>query len=217
MSRKLHIKHSYNYESRVSAYFSEHGCDFYVTQLYDSTQTENLSSSTQLQRFLGTTDTETILRSLEWSNLVVAKLIIPRSLENGNTEDMNLAEDHLTEQITWANFLGLPALMFPLNLACNNNLSRIIHRDISEPKRESAIWAVLPVVAEKSGSGDSLEENLALKSWRAWDDFRMSTDQHHRLGVALRIVFQFIKDVWFVSLLTSMIKVEIVYIETILN
>ena len=188
-----------------------------MTQLYDSTQTENLSSSTQLQRFLGTTDTETILRSLEWSNLVVAKLIIPRSLENGNTEDMNLAEDHLTEQITWANFLGLPALMFPLNLTCNNNLSRIIHRDISEPKRESAIWAVLPVVAEKSGSGDSLEENLALKSWRAWDDFRMSTDQHHRLGVALRIVFQFIKDVWFMSLLTSMIKVEIVYIRLVNN
>ena len=134
---------------------------------------------------------ENILKSLEWSNLVVAKLIIPKCLENGNTDEINTAEDILVEQITWANFLGLPALMFDLNVESNNNLSRIIHRDISEPKRESAIWSVLPVIAPGSGSGDS-QQNLALKSWRLWDDFRMSMDQHHRLGVALRSVFKFI-------------------------
>lgn len=70
--------------------------------------------------------------------------------------------------------------------ATNTNCSRIINRNIMKPQRDCAIWCSMPLIWPGSSDCNSTE-NGALQSWRIWDEFRMSSDQHHRVSVVLRI------------------------------
>jgi hypothetical protein len=63
----------------------------------------------------------------------------------------------------------------------NSNLSRVIQRNVFKPQRDCSIWCTVPILSEGP------TENTALNSWKTWDSFRMSCDQHHRVSLALRL------------------------------
>jgi len=53
---------------------------------------------------------------------------------------------------------------------------------MSKPNFERALWTVVPILWDEKNC-----ENPALKSWRIWDDFRMSLNHNHRTGVAIKL------------------------------
>ena len=57
-----------------------------------------LNETKNSERFLGETDYLDILNSLSWSNLVVSRLYVDKTIEEGNAEQINRAEDALQVQ-----------------------------------------------------------------------------------------------------------------------
>lgn len=76
-------------------HFTEHGCDFMVTKLFDETVTNSLTNASPDQRYLGDTDATDMLNSLNWSNLVVSRLCVDPHLEDGDCDQITAAEDAL--------------------------------------------------------------------------------------------------------------------------
>ena len=54
-----------------------------------------LNETKKNERFLGETDYLDILNSLSWSNLVVSRLYVDKTIEEGSAEQTNRAEDSL--------------------------------------------------------------------------------------------------------------------------
>ena len=76
-------------------HFSEHGCDFMVTKLFDETATKRLSTAKKGQKYLGETPVKSLLNSLEWSNLIVSRIHVDEDLEGENMQKSNDAQDAL--------------------------------------------------------------------------------------------------------------------------
>jgi len=166
-------------------HFTAHGCDFMVTKLFNNEAVSRLAEATETDRYLGETDCCDMLNSLSWSNLVVSRLTLDKHLEHGTVDEINNAEDALQEQLDWTYFLGLPATMMEL-AGDNTNCARIIMRNIMKPQRDCTVWCSIPALW-KSEDINETEKNMALKSWRVWDDFRMACNQNHRAAIALRV------------------------------
>ncbi|KAI8388474.1 PRMT5 arginine-N-methyltransferase-domain-containing protein [Radiomyces spectabilis] len=120
-----------------------------------------------------------ILKSAEWSEVVVGELADWLQLDSADTYTRTSSELVLKQELAWACHLGLLAVMLP-SLPKKNmaNIVRTINHHVTSMSY-TQMWIKVPLVDK-----DDLDTNA---SWRRWNQFKILTEHNPKIHIALEI------------------------------
>uniref|UniRef100_A0A915KPU6 Uncharacterized protein n=1 Tax=Romanomermis culicivorax TaxID=13658 RepID=A0A915KPU6_ROMCU len=152
-----------------------------------------------------------ILRSSDWSRLIVAKISPWIDVDSKNKKLRLFSQQALQEELSYYSYLCVPAILLELKRPKHPNLAKMIN-DFLESTSGPVVWAVVPTTIENShglpngmssGSGDSdvnshLDESCSSSNfdseseaetdtWYWFQRFRTACDNKLRLGAVLKL------------------------------
>lgn len=125
----------------------------------------------------GVTDTSYLFNSHEWSSLVVGKLSYFTDLTSPVDKRRLMASEALMQELRFAAFLSLPAVIVEVKDENCSAIARIIYSFLHQGHHNLHIWVKIPLQSY-DGQQDT---------WQWWNKFRRMCNSHGRIGLALEI------------------------------
>jgi type II protein arginine methyltransferase len=136
---------------------------------------------------------ELSLNAIEWNSFVIGKLKISKDIESNVLNEMLQEENRLQREYSYANHLGLQAVIIDIsNLTTTNsytNLSRFIHfLSIIHKATSPQIWIQIPAAATilpNDNDNNNNNNNSLSDTWEIWDTIRHRIDHDPKIHIAL--------------------------------
>ncbi|XP_067002260.2 protein arginine N-methyltransferase 5 [Anabrus simplex] len=172
---------------------SEAGYDFTCLPIVHPRFKRELISGKCKDRSGAFTRSDLILSSSDWNNLIVGKLSPYIDVDSQDPAQRRHAEEVLTQELTYASHLSLPAILIALRNSNHVNLARIIHNKI-QAGCAYQIWVHLnmknPALEAMNLYADNEEyerHHQDMDTWEWWNHFRSVCNFEKKLGLALEI------------------------------
>ena len=166
----------------------EEGYDFVCIPIVNPEKRVSFLKSDTGQHIGDNSKPEFMLKSQDWSSLVVGKLSSWLSLESKCDAEQAIAEEAAYEELNFSAYLGLPAVLMSLQSLECSNLAKIIYTHLLKSHHHANMWLQVPlsVSSGKDCNGVSDEEHSE-NPWTWWSKFRSLCNHHSRLGVVLEV------------------------------
>ena len=163
------------------------GYDFVCLNIVNPKKKVSFLKSESGQRIGDASNPDFMLKSQNWSSLVVGKLSSWLPLESGSDMDKAVAVEAACEELNFTTYLGLPAVIVQLPSADCANLAKLIYTHLLKSHSCANMWIHVPISLNKDGcNGVSKDENT-VNTWLWWNKFRSLCNHHSRIGVALQL------------------------------
>ncbi|XP_050312352.1 protein arginine N-methyltransferase 5 [Anthonomus grandis grandis] len=156
------------------------GFHFLVTQLTHPNFTKDFEGP-DAKYVMGRTDR--ILKSQEWSRLVVGELSKDLNLDSEDEAVRLRDKEVMMKELGFASHLGVPAVLLYLNKPKNLQLARVVN-DKLVSSFSFSVWAQMPMVhfSRQDPMGEEEQD-----TWDWWNDFRTLCDYDKRVGLVLEV------------------------------
>lgn len=155
---------------------SQNGYDFICTKIVKQGHAP-FETARLDDKIGGVTKTSFLFNSHEWSTLVVGTLSHLPDLTSVVTRRRLEAEQAVMQELRYAAFLSLPAIIVDVKNENCSNLARLIYSFLHDGHHNLHIWVKIPLQ-----SPDGQED-----TWHWWNKFRSLCNHHPRVGMALEI------------------------------
>ncbi|XP_045600789.2 protein arginine N-methyltransferase 5 [Procambarus clarkii] len=140
------------------------------------------------------TRSDLLLSSSEWNSLIVGR-ISPTAILNLESPVNSLrhnSEETITQELTFAAHLGLPAVMFSLSTERCTNIARIIHNRVVQGVCYQ-VWVRVPmqapeeIAAQHRSDKKTSEDGFDIDTWAWWNRFHTIANIQKKIGLALEV------------------------------
>jgi len=174
-----------NLESAIENMCGE-GYDFVCVNIVNPEKRKSFLKCENGERIGDLSNPEFMLKSQDWSALVVGKLSSWLQLNSDNDLKRAIAEEAAFEELQYAAYLSLPAVYIPIQSIHCANLAKLIYSHLLKSHHCANMWVHVPMALENAEcNGVSTSESV--NTWQWWNKFRSLCNQHSRLGVALQV------------------------------
>lgn len=181
MSCALDIQCPINIQKSLLA-ASQDGFHFIVTEMVHPDYTRNLLDKEQC-RIISRTDR--VLSGMDWNRLIVGKITPKIDVDSEIEEYRNSSKALLNQELSFANHLGLPAIMLTLHRKHNPMLAHFLYNRFVLGCN-AQYWITLPLVHPSKYSplcnNDEVED-----IWEWWNDLRTLCHFDKHLCLALEL------------------------------
>ncbi|XP_042862384.1 protein arginine N-methyltransferase 5-like isoform X2 [Penaeus japonicus] len=140
------------------------------------------------------TRSDLLLSSSEWNSLIVGRLspcpIL--NLESSNNSLRQNSENTVTQELTFAAHLGLPAIMFTLTTDRCCNIARLVHNRVVQGVCYQ-VWVRVPMqapeelAAQYRSDKSPSEDGFGVDTWTWWNRFHSIANVEKKIGLALEV------------------------------
>jgi len=166
------------------------GYDFLCVDIVDPTSKNPFLAASPGSKLGDRTRPEFMLGTQQWSSFIVGKLSQWLSSVSGSDLEIARAEEAIVQELQFAAYLSLPAVVVPLRQHDCANLARAVHSHLLKSHHNLSVWVNVPLNptdGRVNGVEDRPEPVLAPETWKWWNKFRSLCHHHSRMGVALEI------------------------------
>uniref|UniRef100_UPI00358FBAD8 protein arginine N-methyltransferase 5 isoform X2 n=1 Tax=Myxine glutinosa TaxID=7769 RepID=UPI00358FBAD8 len=141
------------------------------------------------------TRSDLLMPSTDWSTLIVGKISPWLRLHSDLDFVRRNSEAAFMEELRFAAYLSLPALLISLHQADNSNLARCLMYHMHSSHHGQAFWIHMPMVSSSTSCDDVIDgDSQGLvgidcneDTWLWWHCFRCLCDYNKRISLALEI------------------------------
>ena len=162
------------------------GYDFACVNIVNPEKRKSFLKSENGERIGDLSNPEFMLKSQDWSALVVGKLSTWLPLRAENDLKRAVAEESAREELHYAAYLSLPAVLISLQSMECENLAKLVYTHLLKSHHCANMWIKVPMCLENSDSNGVDSDDFA-NTWKWWNKFRSLCNQNNRLGVALKV------------------------------
>lgn len=174
-----------NLESAIENMCGE-GYDFACLNIVNPEKKKSFLKSENGQRMGDLSNPEFMLKSQDWSALVVGKLSSWLPLKSDSDLKRAIAEEAAYEELNFAAYLSLPAVLISLQSINCSNLAKLIYSHMLKSHHCANMWVQVPMALENAECNGSSTHD-PVNTWQWWNKFRSLCNQHSRLSVALQV------------------------------
>ncbi|CAK8676161.1 unnamed protein product [Clavelina lepadiformis] len=160
------------------------GYDFVCVDLVDPKQRTPFLKCSAGHRTGDASEPDFMLRSQEWSTLVVGKMSQWISF-SGSDLDKATDEGSAHEELNFAAYLSLPAMLVHLQNEDCASLAKLVYTHLLRSHHNLTMWVCVPLTHTDGECNGNTEKSVS--PWRWWNKFRVLCNYHNRVGVALQI------------------------------
>ena len=178
------------------------GYDFICVDIVNSEKKLPFLKCDVGQRIGDACNTDFMLKSQDWSTLVVGKLSLWLGSNFKSNIQKAIAEEATLQELNFAAYLSLPAVLVSITNSNCTNLAKTIYSHLLKSHHCANMWIRIPLTsAIETSNGTVDEEDSYENTWLWWNKFRSLCNQHNRVGVVLEITADLPEEVilkqWF--------------------
>nr|CAB3265173.1 protein arginine N-methyltransferase 5-like [Phallusia mammillata] len=172
---------------------SGEGYDFVCLDIVNPEKKTHFLKAASGDKLGDKTKPEFMLIGQEWCSLVVGKVSKWLTLNSGLDGQKACAENAVTQELNFAAYLSLPAVLVYLQTQDCASLAKTIYTHLLTSHHGMTVWVNVPLTVgpgKINGVEEADEENTSHEkqdSWHWWNKFRCLCGQHNRIGLALEI------------------------------
>ena len=175
----LEIGFDPNLENAIH-YANKEGYEFVCMTMKECKESKSFFNTELGSKFGDATHTGFILDSHSWSRLVVGKLTEWKVAKTGTHLEKANEENSMNEELSYAAYLGLPAVFVPVTGANCSAIAKVIYGNLLTCHLGMSMW--IRINMNNPGEGSKWKS-----SWEVWNSFRLMCNMHNRVGVALEV------------------------------
>lgn len=150
------------------------------------------STGAPIRRSYAFARSDMLLKSTDWSSLVVGSLPRELQMESTCTRVRRESEERLQRELNYAAHLGLSAILVELKRPQNTNLARALYSFILKSSGSGPqVWVRVPIITPKSECAPEESED-SISSWDWWNNLRTSANFAKKLGLVLELDSQLV-------------------------
>ncbi|ELU14784.1 hypothetical protein CAPTEDRAFT_161444 [Capitella teleta] len=173
------------------------GFDFICLPIVNPRYKREFIEGPALKRDGAFTRSDMLLTSGDWGSLVVAKVSPWIDVDSANPALRKNSEMAFDQELTYANHLGVPAVMLSIQSAECCNLARIINTHIFAGHNYQ-YWLQIPLIAAEDCLDDVIEnipaendptnaDRKEIDTWGWWNRVRTLCDSSKKLSIVLEV------------------------------